>query len=165
LDQFQVTYEQIQAPHWERSRVECCQPGEYLVVEDTTGLDFTGHPAAPDLGIIGDARGRGFHLHSSLALRVEGWKAEQRPAVTVVGLVGQQCSCPRPAPEGEKRRQMFEDITTAIQTGWAMLGVKPAPRLKSHQETKLLIADSRPASRVTPVRINDGRFSRHGRPA
>jgi hypothetical protein len=108
LDQFQVTYEQIQSPHWERSRAECCQPGEYLVVEDTTGLDFTGHPAAPDLGVIGDGRGRGFHLHSSLALRVEGWTAEQRPAVTVVGLVGQQCSCPRPAPEGEKRRQMFD---------------------------------------------------------
>jgi hypothetical protein len=106
LDQPKVTYEQIQTPHWERSRAECCQPGEYLVVENTTGLDFTGHPAAPDLGVIGDGRGRGFHVHSSsLALRVEGWTAEQRPEVTVVGLVGQQCSCPRPPLKGEKRSQ------------------------------------------------------------
>jgi len=34
----------------------------------------------------------------------------------------------------------IEDITTAIQTGWELLGVKPAPRLKFHPETKLLIA-------------------------
>ena len=60
---------------------------------------------APDLGVIGDGRGRGFHLHSSLALRVEGWTAEQRPEVIVVGLVGQQCICPEPAPEGEKRSE------------------------------------------------------------
>jgi hypothetical protein len=34
----------------------------------------------------------------------------------------------------------IEDITTAIQTGWELLGVKPTPRLKFHPETKLLIA-------------------------
>jgi hypothetical protein len=33
----------------------------------------------------------------------------------------------------------IEDITTAIQTGWDLLGVKPTPRLKFHPETKLLI--------------------------
>jgi hypothetical protein len=34
----------------------------------------------------------------------------------------------------------IEDITTAIQTGWKMLGVKTEPMLKFHRETKLLIA-------------------------
>jgi hypothetical protein len=34
----------------------------------------------------------------------------------------------------------IEDITTAVQTGWKMLGVKSTPRLKFHPETKLLIA-------------------------
>jgi hypothetical protein len=34
----------------------------------------------------------------------------------------------------------IEDITTAIQTGWQLLGVKSTPRLKFHPETKLLIA-------------------------
>jgi hypothetical protein len=33
-----------------------------------------------------------------------------------------------------------EDITTAITTGWKMLGVKPVPTLNFHKETKLLIA-------------------------
>jgi hypothetical protein len=33
-----------------------------------------------------------------------------------------------------------EDITTAIQTGWKMLGEKETPSISFHQETKLLIA-------------------------
>ena len=33
-----------------------------------------------------------------------------------------------------------EDITTAIQTGWKLIGVQPTPQLKFHPETKLLIA-------------------------
>jgi hypothetical protein len=37
-------------------------------------------------------------------------------------------------------RYSIQDITTAIQTGWKMLGVKNTPTLKFHPETKLLIA-------------------------
>ena len=33
-----------------------------------------------------------------------------------------------------------EDITTAIETGWKMLGIKTQPTLNFHKETKLLIA-------------------------
>jgi hypothetical protein len=33
-----------------------------------------------------------------------------------------------------------DDITTAIQTGWKMLGESPPPKISFHQETKLLIA-------------------------
>lgn len=32
-----------------------------------------------------------------------------------------------------------EDITTAIETGWKMLGVNPLPKLSFHKDTKLLI--------------------------
>jgi hypothetical protein len=38
----------------------------------------------------------------------------------------------------------IQDITTAIQTGWDLLGVNPKPRLKFHPETKLLIAVGQP---------------------
>ena len=37
-----------------------------------------------------------------------------------------------------------DDITTAIQTGWKMAGVDPAPELNYHKETKLLIAYGEP---------------------
>jgi hypothetical protein len=99
-----VSFERVLAPHLERTRQACRQPGEYLLIEDTTLLDYSGHPATEDLGDIGDG-GRGFELHSTLAVRVEAWTLEQRPEGSVVGLFGQQCFTPRPAPKGESRRQ------------------------------------------------------------
>jgi len=90
LENPSVTYQQIIGPHWARTRDACRQPGEYLVVEDTTALDFTGQ-AAEDMGMIGDGRGRGILVHNTLSLRIDRWSADQEPQVTTVGLLGQQC--------------------------------------------------------------------------
>jgi hypothetical protein len=98
-----VSFERVVAPHVERTRHACRQAGEYLIIEDTTCLDYSQHPATRDLGVIGDGSGRGFELHSALAVRVEAWTLEQRPEGTVVGLFNQQCRVPRPAPAGETR--------------------------------------------------------------
>ena len=38
------------------------------------------------------------------------------------------------------RGQTVDDITTAIQTGWKMLGEDDTPKISFHKETKLLIA-------------------------
>jgi hypothetical protein len=100
-----VSFEGVLAPHLERTLQACRQPGEYLLLEDTTLVDYTAHTAAQELGVIGDGTGRGFELHGTLAVRVEGWTLEQRPEGTVVGLFDQQCRRPRPAPAGERRRE------------------------------------------------------------
>ena len=100
-----VSYDAIIAAHLERTLASCREPGEYLIIEDTTLLDYSKHPATEDLGSIGDGNGRGFELHSALATRVESWTLEQRPQGTLVGLLGQRCSTPRPAPVGETRGQ------------------------------------------------------------
>jgi hypothetical protein len=42
------------------------------------------------------------------------------------------------APYLEKLK--VEDITTAVETGWKMLGVNPLPKLTFHRDTKLLVA-------------------------
>jgi Transposase DNA-binding len=98
-----VSFEAILRPHWERTLAACRQPGEYLIIEDTTLLDYTDHhPATQDLGVIGDGSGRGFELHNALAVRVEGWTLEQRPEGLVVGLLGQRCSTPRRKPKESK---------------------------------------------------------------
>ena len=99
-----VSFEGVLAPHLERTRQACRQAGEYLLIEDTALLDYSQHGAAEDLGIIGDGAGRGFELHSALAVRVQAWTLEQRPQGTVVGLFDQQCLTPRAAPPGESRR-------------------------------------------------------------
>jgi hypothetical protein len=108
LDNPAVRYEQVLRPHLERTRLACCQAGEYLIIEDTTDLDYSGHPCTEGLGVIGDGRGKGFELHSALAVRVAGWTLEQRPEGVVVGLFGQQCRCPVPVPKGEQRREVYQ---------------------------------------------------------
>ena len=100
-----VTFERVLASHLERTRESCRAPGEYLLIEDTTVLDYSLHWAAQDLGVIGDGTQRGFELHSALAVRLEGWTLGQRPEGVVLGLFDQQCRRPRPAPAGETRTQ------------------------------------------------------------
>ncbi len=100
-----VTYERVIAPHLERTIQACREPGEYLLIEDTSYLVYNEHPVTQDLGYVGDGQDRGFELHSTLAVRVEGWTLEQRPEGRLVGLLGQQCRTPRPVPKGETRRE------------------------------------------------------------
>jgi len=105
----EVTFEAIQRPHWQATRAACQQPGEYLLIEDTTQLDYSDHPATEDMGPIGDGRGRGLLLHTTLAMRIEGWDAEDRPQAIAVGLLGQQCwsRWRRMRPKRETRRQLL----------------------------------------------------------
>ncbi len=104
FDNRAVHYEEVLEPHVKRTRLACREPGEYLVIEDTTDADFSRHRRTQGLGVIGDGQGKGFELHSALAVRVEGWTLAERPQGQVVGLFGQQCRRPRPAPKGETHR-------------------------------------------------------------
>lgn len=81
---------EVQTPHWEATRRRCREPGEYLLIEDTTQLDYSFHPATAGLGPIGNGGGRGLLLHTTLAVRVEQWTLEQRPEGIALGLFYQQ---------------------------------------------------------------------------
>lgn len=96
------SFERILTPHWNHTRQECRQAGEYLLIEDTTELDYTGHAATEGLGYIGDGCGRGMYLHSTLAVRVEGWNLDQEPEGTLAGLWGQQCWARKGRPGTKK---------------------------------------------------------------
>jgi Transposase DNA-binding/Transposase Tn5 dimerisation domain len=98
-----VDFQNVLRPHLERTRQRCQEPGEYLIIEDSTELDFSRHRKTQDLGMIGNGSGRGFELHSGLAVRVESWTLEQRPEGQLLGLFDQRCRRPGPAPEGESR--------------------------------------------------------------
>jgi len=89
--QAKVGPERIQSPHWEATRARCREPGEYLLIEDTSELDYSGHFGCADLGPIGNGRGRGLLLHTTLAVRVEAWDLAHRPEGIVEGLLGQRC--------------------------------------------------------------------------
>jgi len=64
--------------------------------------------------------------------------AEDVAALAKMSEPEQVCQYFQLAPYLEDRT--VEDITTAIETGWKMLGVQPVPKLSFHPETKLLIA-------------------------
>jgi hypothetical protein len=108
FDNRAVDFEKVSQPHWERTRLACREPGEYLMIEDSTNLDFSRHHRTQDLGVIGNGKGRGFELHSSLAVRVEAWTLEQRPEGQLVGLFDQRCRRPGPAPRGESRGERLK---------------------------------------------------------
>ena len=121
FNQPKVTFEQIQKPHWQHTRAVCQQPGQYLLIEDTTELDYTDHPRTEELGCIGNGHGRGLLLHSTLALRVEGWDAQERPQAIAVGLLHQQCwsRWGQPKRKGrETRRQLLSRARESQR--WAM---------------------------------------------
>ena len=115
FDNAVVDFEKVLEPHLIRTRLKCQEPGEYLIIEDSSLLDFSRHWQTRDLGVIGDGKGKGFELHSALAVRVESWTLEQRPEGQVVGLFDQRCRRPRPAPQGESRR---ERLKRRRQSSW-----------------------------------------------
>lgn len=122
-----VTFQRVLAPHLERTRQSCRQPGEYLLIEDTTLLDYSRHPATQELGVIGDGGGRGFELHSALAVQIESWTLEQRPEGVVVGLFDQHCRTPQPAPEGETRGQRLSRPRKSQSWAAAIKSAGPPP--------------------------------------
>src|SRR5215468_2614922 len=115
FDNPRVDFPKLVRPHLERTRLACREAGEYLIIEDTTILDFTSRRQTRGLGVIGHGEGRGFELHSALAVRVERWTLEQRPEGPLVGLFEQQCRRPKPSPPGESRA---ERLGRRRKTSW-----------------------------------------------
>lgn len=119
LEEPGITYDAMLAPHRRRVRQECQRPGEYLFVEDTTELDYSSHPAAEDLGLIGDGGGRGVLVHSTLAMRIDRWNEQQEPQVMVSGLAAQSCWV-RLQPTGARREKKAQRLTRARESQhWA----------------------------------------------
>lgn len=129
LENPDVTREAIVAPHVARVRGECRPPGDYLFLEDTTELDFSSHPAAEDLGPIGNGGTRGLFVHSTLSLRIDGWNAEQEPQVTLAGLGAQHCWIRprRKAGAKESRAQRLARDRESQRWARAVADIGPPP--------------------------------------
>jgi Transposase DNA-binding/Transposase Tn5 dimerisation domain len=69
LNEPDVTYAALSEPHWQATCQQAAQAHTVLFVQDTSELDFTAHRQTKDLGWIGNTGGRGFLLHSCLAVR------------------------------------------------------------------------------------------------
>ena len=79
FDRDEVSFDAIVRPHWESTKQR--NAGRYLVIGDTTELDFGIHREIEGLGPTGNGGGRGFLLHN--ALMVEADSEE------IIGIAGQ----------------------------------------------------------------------------
>jgi hypothetical protein len=90
-----VTFEALATPHWRHTRNRA--PGHYLILDDTTELDFGRYRQLKGVGPTGNGSGQGFLLHSALMVEPEG-KA-------IVGLAGQEIFLRQPRSKSESRYQ------------------------------------------------------------
>ncbi len=65
----EVTFERVTAAHYERTRD--LEPGTYLVISDTTELDYGYDSRRAGLGRLTSKKHRGFFLHTALVLAAE----------------------------------------------------------------------------------------------
>lgn len=92
-----VTHAAVLAPHSaETHRRMQAYAGVVLVLHDTTVLDYSGL-TEPELGQVGNGRGRGYYCHNSLAVA-----ADTR---LVFGLAAQTLHTRRRVPKGEKKAE------------------------------------------------------------
>lgn len=90
-----VTFEAVAKPHWENTRKR--QAGCYLILNDTTELDFGNHRDIEGLGPTGNGGGQGFLLHNALMVDTQN--------KTVVGLAGQEIHYRKPKQKTKKENR------------------------------------------------------------
>jgi hypothetical protein len=88
-----ATFSAIAAPHWQRTRA--VGAGVYLVLGDTTEVDFGFRRDVPGLSQIGNGNGTGFLLHNALLVEAR----QQR----LLGVAGQTIHYRQTVPKQEKR--------------------------------------------------------------
>lgn len=93
-----VTFAAVAEPHWRKTRA--CPSGRYLVLGDTTEIDFGKRRKIPDLAPTGNGTGYGFLLHSGLMVELQSEE--------VLGLTGQVIHYRQEVPKGENASQRLQ---------------------------------------------------------
>jgi len=114
----EATFEALAAPHRQLTRGQA-ERGRFLIVDDTTEVDYGAKRQATGLGPVGRGTGRGFLLHSALVVDPrDEW---------VVGLAGQVLFHRRPTPKGETPTQKLRRDRESAVWGQLIEQVGPPP--------------------------------------
>jgi Transposase DNA-binding/Transposase Tn5 dimerisation domain len=92
-----VTHAALLSPHWQQTREQAGRHPLVLLSGDTTILDYSHHRKTEGLGPIGNGKGRGYLVHSVLAILPHPRQ--------VLGLAHQIPLVPTPKVTGETLRQ------------------------------------------------------------
>jgi hypothetical protein len=117
FDAPQATFTTVTTPHWLQTRA--CDPGRYLILADTTEIDFGWNRQADGLGPVGNGGGRGFLLHSGLLVAAGG--------AAVFGLAGQVLHYRSARQTRETRRQRLQRPRESDVWGQLIDAVGPPP--------------------------------------
>jgi hypothetical protein len=118
LDRPEATFQVVASPHWQLTRAQA-ERGRFLIVDDTTEIDYGATRQAAGLGPVGRGTGRGFLLHSALVVAPDDeW---------VLGLAGQVLFHRRPAPKGETLTQKLRRDRESAVWGQLIEQVGPPP--------------------------------------
>ena len=112
-----VTFEAIAGPHWAQTRRR--PPGTYLVLNDTTELDFGVRRKIAGMAQTGNGGGWGFLLHSALVVAAEGEE--------VIGLAGQKIRYRQPTPKKENTNKRLQRDRESELWGQVIDQVGPPP--------------------------------------
>lgn len=100
LNHTAVTLEKLLQPSYTQTRAAAAQRGVVLWVNDLTELDYTFHKSVTGLGPIGDGKGRGLLMHTTLAIDPQGRE------VLGLGQVKVFLRTPTPTPKPKWTRSM-----------------------------------------------------------
>lgn len=117
FDEEDVTFQALTAPHYGRTRQ--CAAGHWLLLGDTTELEFGIHRKIAGLGPTGDGGGRGFFLHSSLMVRAE--------SAELAGLAGQEIFYRQSRDKNESRYDRVQRERESEVWGRVIDQVGPPP--------------------------------------
>jgi len=113
----EVTFDNLARPHWQQT---CSRSaGVWLVLGDTTEINFGRFCQAEGLGPVGKNDGRGFLLHSGLMVEPESDE--------VVGLAGQVIRHRQPKPPGEHAYQTLGRDRESLVWGELIDEIGPPP--------------------------------------
>lgn len=117
FDAEDVTFEAIASPHWRQTRQ--AGPGRFLVLGDTTEIDFGIRRSIEGLGPTGNGGGRGCLLHSALVVGAG--------SPEILGLAGQKVHYRQSAPKGENATKRLERKRESEIWGEVIDSVGPPP--------------------------------------
>ena len=112
-----VTLPAIAAPHWRQTR--SVRPGRYLILDDTTEVDFGYQRQIEGLSPVGNGSGRGFLLHNALLVEAD--------SKALVGVAGQAIHYRRAAPTKENKSQRFKRERESRVWGQVIDQIGPPP--------------------------------------
>lgn len=112
-----ATFSAVATPHWNRTRD--CGPGRWLIIDDTTELDFGPTRQIEGIGPVGSGVGQGFLLHNAMMTDpVSGG---------VRGLAGQELFLRKPVTKGETRSERRKRERESEVWGRVIEAIGPPP--------------------------------------